>query len=259
MNIHVSVDRLIQFPATLFVLVIAVTPFTSCQTTPESTDNASAVEVADSELTIRRRPCASSAQCGPGQYCTTEDGVCNPPPGCRPGAICPAVCYGVCAPRPVACGPTVCPAGQVCCNASCGICTPPGGVCTQQVCEPPAGRCRTDADCRTFSDYCTGCDCRALSVCQKDPVCPGPGVQCFVDPCLNKQAVCRQGACQLRDQPAACPDEKCGPALGLPNHQCPDGSVAGPTGRCLQQPDGSCGWEIAACPDPSICSTTAAD
>ena len=104
------------------------------------------------------RPCASSASCNPGEVCTTEDGECNPPPGCGPGVVCPAVCYGTCR---------------------------------------PAGACKTDADCRTFSDYCTGCDCRALSVDQKDPVCPGPGVQCLVDPCLNKQAVCRAGRCAL--------------------------------------------------------------
>src|SRR5215203_4356209 len=78
---------------------------------------------------LRRRPvaCASSDACRPNQFCTTETGACNPPPGCRPGAVCPAVCYGVCRPR------------------------------REQV------ECRRDADCRTFSDYCTGCDCRALA------------------------------------------------------------------------------------------------
>jgi hypothetical protein len=96
------------------------------------------------------------------------------------------------------CGSGRCPSGQVCCNASCGICTPPRGVCTQQVCEPD--ECETDADCRTFSDYCTGCDCRALPVDAPDPVCPGPGVQCFVDPCMGGGAVCSSGRCQLADR-----------------------------------------------------------
>jgi hypothetical protein len=167
----------------------------ACQTPPQGEER-SQDESVQSEL-ARARQCRSSNQCGPGRYCTTEDGVCNPPPGCRPGSICPAVCFGTCQTRAVACGPTSCPAGQVCCNASCGICTPPGGVCTQQVCEPTAGRCRSDADCRTFSDYCTGCDCRALATTDKDPVCPGPGVQCFVDPCLNKTARCDSGRCVL--------------------------------------------------------------
>ena len=59
------------------------------------------------------------------------------------------------------------------------------------------GSCATDADCRTFSDYCTGCDCRALPVDAPDPVCPGPGVQCFVDPCMGGGAVCKGGRCEV--------------------------------------------------------------
>jgi hypothetical protein len=104
----------------------------------------------------------------------------------------------------VACGPRTCLAGQVCCNESCGICTEPGGVCTQQFCEPPAptGGCRQDSDCRAFSDYCTGCDCRALRKDDKDPTCSGPGVRCLVDPCRNKQGVCRNGQCALGDKPS---------------------------------------------------------
>ena len=94
----------------------------------------------------------------------------------------------------VACGKARCAVGDVCCNASCGICTPPGGVCTQQVCSDPTS-CRTDADCRLFSDYCTGCDCRALPTGAPDPACPGPGVQCLVDPCQQKRAMCMNGAC----------------------------------------------------------------
>jgi hypothetical protein len=98
----------------------------------------------------------------------------------------------------VACGKARCAAGDVCCNASCGICTPPGGVCTQQVCtDPGAASCRTDADCRLFSDYCTGCDCRALPTGAPDPTCSGPGVQCLVDPCQQKSAVCKNGACMV--------------------------------------------------------------
>ena len=44
--------------------------------------------------------CASSAACPTGTSCTTEAGVCNPPPGCDPatGVVCPAVCYGTCEP-----------------------------------------------------------------------------------------------------------------------------------------------------------------
>ena len=39
----------------------------------------------------------------------------------------------------------------------------------------------------------------------------------------------------------------CGPALGMPNHLCPDGkTVAGP-GPCIDQ-GGVCGWQIISCP-----------
>jgi hypothetical protein len=57
--------------------------------------------------------------------------------------------------------------------------------------------CRTNSDCRLFSDYCTGCDCRALPTSAPDPTCPGPGVQCLVDPCDRKSAVCAGGACAV--------------------------------------------------------------
>jgi hypothetical protein len=51
-----------------------------------------------------------------------------------------------------------------------------------------------------------------------------------------------------------CPVGSCGPALGLPNWQCPDGSWGGPTGRCLRADDAaSCRWEIRACPAAKSC------
>jgi hypothetical protein len=45
-----------------------------------------------------------------------------------------------------------------------------------------------------------------------------------------------------------CPSEECGPALGLPNTICADGSVGGPTGRCLPLEHRGCGWEVRECP-----------
>ena len=100
----------------------------------------------------------------------------------------------------VACGPKTCAVGQICCNASCGICTPPDGFCTQQLCnEGDAGAtgtaCKADGDCRLFSDYCTGCDCRALGANEKNPICSGPGVRCIRDPCDDKRAACQGGRC----------------------------------------------------------------
>lgn len=234
---------------TLFALTACGGPESSA---PPSSDDALAEVIG--------APCASSASCGKGEVCTTEDGVCNRPPGCSPGMICPAVCYGTCRSATgtgPACGTRLCPAGQVCCNASCGTCTPPGWACTQQICPRPVSACKTDYDCRKFSDYCQGCSCRALSICEKDPVCSGGLSQCFVDPCFSKEAYCNAGTCALRPTTPTCPAEKCGPPLGMPTVLCADGkSVAGPTGRCLQRTDGSCGWEIASCPDRSICAAT---
>lgn len=45
-----------------------------------------------------------------------------------------------------------------------------------------------------------------------------------------------------------CPSADCGPALGIPSTTCPDGSVGGPTGRCLRLDVGGCGWEVRDCP-----------
>ena len=46
-----------------------------------------------------------------------------------------------------------------------------------------------------------------------------------------------------------CSDKSlCGPQLGMPTYQCDDGTVGGPTGRCLQAADKSCYWEVRQCP-----------
>jgi eight-cysteine-cluster-containing protein len=45
-----------------------------------------------------------------------------------------------------------------------------------------------------------------------------------------------------------CAATECGPAMGMPAGKCPDGSASGPTGRCLRQADGRCGWEVRQCP-----------
>jgi len=45
-----------------------------------------------------------------------------------------------------------------------------------------------------------------------------------------------------------CDKAACGPQLGIANQVCPDGSIGGPTGRCLKNASGTCGWEIRQCP-----------
>ena len=59
----------------------------------------------------------------------------------------------------------------------------------------PTPECTVDADCRLFDDYCTGCDCRALSASKADPTCSGPGVRCLREPCGGKTAACTAGKC----------------------------------------------------------------
>jgi hypothetical protein len=147
-------------------------------------------------------PCASTQSCAADEICTTQDGVCNAPPGCGPGVACPAVCYGNCRPSTdgPGCGPTRCATGMICCNSSCGVCTTPTGGCTLQICTQPAGggACQGDSDCRLQADYCTGCDCRSLAAGQTLPPCSGPGVRCLRDPCSQATAACVNGYCVIR-------------------------------------------------------------
>lgn len=164
------------------------------------------------------KACAASESCAAGEVCSVELGVCDSPPGCGgPETACPAVCYGTCVPKKdppppppkgEPCGAATCDAGMVCCNASCGVCVPPGGGCTKQAClppEPPKGECATDADCRTFSNYCDGCGCEPLANSEKEPACNGKSVACFADPCGNQKAVCKAGQCVLASAtPTAC-------------------------------------------------------
>lgn len=109
------------------------------------------------------KPCASTESCAKDEVCTTEDGVCKAPPGCGgPNVACPAVCYGECRP------------------ASSG------------------GACAHDDDCHLEADYCTGCDCRSLAKGETVPRCPGPGVQCLIDPCGRLAARCLNGMCSVK-------------------------------------------------------------
>lgn len=54
----------------------------------------------------------------------------------------------------------------------------------------------------------------------------------------------------------ACAEDACGPAMGMPERLCADGvHTSGPTGRCVRAADGSCGWEMSACPPVDVLST----
>jgi eight-cysteine-cluster-containing protein len=58
--------------------------------------------------------------------------------------------------------------------------------------------CDIDDDCVLYSNYCDGCTCEALLKNEREPVCTGTLVTCFVDPCLNHIAACVNGACVSR-------------------------------------------------------------
>ncbi|MEZ4359468.1 MAG: hypothetical protein R3B48_04755 [Kofleriaceae bacterium] len=47
---------------------------------------------------------------------------------------------------------------------------------------------------------------------------------------------------------AECAPADCGPAMAMPNGKCDDGTMFGPTGRCLRHADGQCRWEVLSCP-----------
>ena len=46
---------------------------------------------------------------------------------------------------------------------------------------------------------------------------------------------------------AECTPEQCGPQPAMPTAEWPDGTMSGPTGKCVKAADGSCGWEINEC------------
>jgi len=194
---------------------------------------------------------------------------CCPAYRCEPdGSVCdPTVDKCVCDTTNVACtlalpycGPGVDPVivGQTadCCPVYQCPCTPVIDA---------TGVATTPANCG-----CTTPSCKAGEqiVCDKKDVCGGP---CRCEPargaCKDNSScaadeTCDLSACRL-PPPATtaagpnaptCDASKCGPALGLPNKICPDGSTAGPTNRCLLNADGSCGWEVRDCPpDPTAC------
>jgi hypothetical protein len=170
----------LRSPVAPFLLVLlagALATAVGCQSPPEDGEAAGdpAAEGAEDELSIAR-PCRSSAECRPAETCTTDKRVCSPPPNCRPGSICPAVCYGVCVPK----RPPLPPA--------------------------PTDLCRSDADCHAAADYCEACDCRALRVGEKPPACQSgrSPVQCLLDPCQLEEAFCSPlGRCELRPRALA--------------------------------------------------------
>ena len=160
--------------------------------------------------------CASSESCPSGQICTTEQGACEAPPGCRGTTstlvACPAVCYGVCKPKDLVpppkgepCGKNTCAVGEICCNDSCGICTPPGAGCVTVDCHddppPPKGEACGKNTC-AVGETCCNASC---GIC----VAPGGGCtkQLCVDPVPPKGEACGKNTCAVGE---VCCNASCG-------------------------------------------------
>lgn len=86
-------DRHSVGSSSLCLMAVLVGALLGCSAEDMTSDRANVVQ--DVAELRSGRACASSADCRQG-YCTTEDGVCNPAPGCKRGTPCPAVCYGTC-------------------------------------------------------------------------------------------------------------------------------------------------------------------
>lgn len=112
----------------------------------------------------------------------------------------PAVLLVACSSAPESTDDTT--EAQTGCRTICPKCKPNQIICPKMPCyldcsSHKPGSCTQDTDCRLFDDYCTGCDCRSLSTNQKDPVCSGPGVKCFAQPCGGHTAACVNGTCTV--------------------------------------------------------------
>jgi hypothetical protein len=104
-------------------------------------------------------------------------------------------------------------------------CTSRGVICTERACAIDAGSANgcvydgktyKDGDSFPSSDGCNACACNAGSV------------------------ICTARACQLDCSAKGA----CGPAPGMPNWLCADGSTGGPV---CEPVNGTCGWQIHQC------------
>jgi hypothetical protein len=202
--------------------------------------------------------------------------------GCPPGTRCEPN-HG-CVPDGTQCGMHTCPMGQYCCNDSCGICAPMGAACPQIACAdcndpaghgcPPGTQCDGHGRC---TPSCGPMDCGPPLglpnwICE-DGSRGGPTGRCLPAPGMGMGMGSGMGsgmgggpnpgrdggmgpppphasACgwEVNWCPRRCEPQECGPRPGITNHVCPDGTMAGPTGRCRRAQNGACSWEIVHCP-----------
>jgi hypothetical protein len=199
--------------------------------------------------------------CCPAYRCEPDGSTCDPSRGDKCGCdatnVACTLALPYCGPNvmPIVVGQTAdcCPVYQCPCSGTPMITdgtpppTPPdGNYCG---CTTPNCKAGEEIVC-AGKDVCGGpCTCQpARGICKADSDC-GADMKCDVSAC-RLPPMATTTADPARQQ---CDVAKCGPQLGLPNGMCPDGTISGPTGRCLLNADGSCGWEVLQCPPTAGC------
>lgn len=154
-------------------------------------------------------------------------------------------------------------------------CSSQGIMCTVRACQQPKGCTLEAKQCPDGSSVGrTGPNCE-FAACPTTPKacteeakqCPdgsyvgrgGPNCEFAPCPteiaCPNDAQICPDGStsvrtgpkCEFTECPAACTPAECGPAPGMPNYLCPDGTTWAGPGAC-KRTNGKCGYEIVSCP-----------
>ena len=128
------------------------------------------------------------------------------------------------------CDNVICPRGTRC-NPETGACTREGQSCGSTVCGADQICCNMSCGiCVAPTESCT------------DQTC----VECGARTC-PPEWTCRMATSQAECMPPTCDDAMCGTPLDFPQYRCEDGTLGGPTGRCVRQRDNSCRWEVRNC------------
>ena len=191
--------------------------------------------------------------------CTAEQ--CGLAPGapsylCEDGTVAGPVCgrdaAGACGwsivecPEPTGCyGDDGCEAGERCTAADVCLSDPSCPECDvcYGYCVPDDTACIADTQC-LVGELCVDGECQPYACIEiYEPVCGVNGVtysnSCYAD--INHVEIAYEGECS----DGSCTEVECGPAPGIPNWECPDGTVGGPV--CDLSASGVCGWVIREC------------